>query len=401
MAAPAAQRRLSDPIRVVRVITRLNVGGPAHQATLLSERLDPVRFRTTLVSGEVGAGEADLTELLRTVGPDVVVRTLRREIQPLDDLKTLIALVRLLRKTRPDVLHTHLAKAGLLGRIAGRLTGVPVIVHTFHGNVLQGYFGRLTSWTFLVLERMLARMSTAVVAISHGQVAELERLGIARGAKVVRVPLGLDLQPFLEAETGRLRAELAVPEDVPLIGIVARLVPIKAVDLFLEAAAIVRSERPDSRFVVIGDGELRPELEALVRARGLNGAVRFLGWRADLPSIYADLDVLVLTSRNEGTPVSVIEALAAGRAVVATRVGGVPDLLESPDCGITVPPGDGEAIARAVLKLIDDPVRRASLGAAGRARVYPEHDISTLVLRIEELYERLVASGRHVGRTKM
>lgn len=368
----------------------MNVGGPAHQATLLTHRLDPARFTTTLVSGAIEPHEADLPALFGTTRPHLILATLHRAIAPVHDLRTLIALIRLLRRIRPHIVHTHLAKAGLLGRIAARLAGVPIVIHTFHGNVLQGYFGRAVSFVFLTLERFLARLTTSVVAISDGQAAEIERLGIARGTKLVRIPLGLDLLPFLNPPIGRLRQELGLSVTDPLVGIVARLVPIKSVEVFVDAAARLRESNAGITFVVVGDGELRGKLEQQAGRLGVAGAVHFLGWRADLAAIYADLDILVLTSRNEGTPVSIIEAMASARAVVATRVGGVPDLLESPECGITVPRGDSAAVADAIRVLLADPDRRARLGAAGRQRVYPEFDISTLVRRIEALYEQLL-----------
>lgn len=386
---PAGVAASSDRIRVARVITRLNVGGPAIQAMLLTKRLDPARFETMLVCGVAGPREGDMLALRPEPGVSpIVLPRFGREISLINDSRTLIELMRLFRAFRPHIVHTHLAKAGMLGRLAARLTGVPVVIHTFHGNVLSGYFGAGRSRAFALIERAMSRLSTCVAAISPGQRRELEARGIAPHDRIVDLPLGLDLEPFLGALPGGLRSELGLSADAPLVGIVARLVPIKRIDIFLAAAERVVARRPDVTFVVLGDGPLRPALEAHGRERAL--PVRFLGWRADLPSVYADLDVVVLTSDNEGTPVSVIEALAAARAVVVTDVGGVRDIVGS-DGGRIVAPRDPDAVAQATLEVLADPALRFRLGASGRARVYPEYDASTLVRRVTGLYEDRLA----------
>ena len=376
------------PVRVLRVITRLNVGGPAHQALLLTDRLRSEGFETLLVTGQVAPGEADMRDLF-SVGdiPVIELAHLGRRIDALSDARSVAALARIVARFRPHVVHTHMAKAGALGRAVAWLAGTRVIVHTFHGNVLRGYFGPFHSAAFAATERALARISTRVLAISSQQRAELARFHIGDPARVVQIPLGLDLAPFRSPAAGALRSELHV-RDVPLVGMVARLVPIKHVDLLLRAFAIVRAS-VDARLVIVGDGELRPELEKLSKGLGIDRETHFLGWRADLPAIYADLDVVALTSRNEGFPVSLIEAMTAGRAVVATNVGGVGDLVGS-DTGLLVPPDDAQKLAGAILSLLQDADRRRLLGKHAAARVYPEHDAATLVRRIANLYRDLL-----------
>lgn len=383
-------RPLTDQrTRVARIITRLNVGGPAVQALLLSGRLDPERYETLLIAGVPGEREGDMRALRGwTDAAPIVVPELGREISPARDLRALLRIHGILRRFRPHIVHTHLAKAGLLGRVAGRAAGAPVVIHTFHGNVLRGYFDPVRSRLFLDLERLLARASTRIVAISPRQAVEIEQLEIAHPPKLVELPLGLELSPFLDPPRGRLRAELGIGSTVPLVGTVARIVPVKRIDVFLRAAAAILRVLPDCRFVVAGDGELRDRMGILALELGVAPAVSFLGWRSDLPALYADCDVVTLTSDNEGTPVSIIEALAAARAVVATDVGGVRDVVDG--CGVVVPAGDAAAVARAVADLLRDPGRRADLGARGRARVHPEHDAATLIRRVEDLYSELV-----------
>lgn len=378
-------------VRVARVITRLNVGGPSIQALLLSERLDPSRYETLLAAGTPGRAEGDMLSLRAASVPPVLIPTLRREITPIGDARALADLVQIMRRFRPDIVHTHLAKAGMLGRLAARMVGVPIILHTFHGNVLRGYFGTTRSRVFLTIERLMARLSTRVIAISPQQRSEIADLGIAGLEKIVEIPLGLDLAPFLQGSPGSLRAELGIPPQCPIVGTVARLVPIKGIDVFLSAAAAVARRRPDVRFVVVGDGELRANLERLAAGLGIADRVRFTGWRADLPGIYADLDVFVLCSHNEGTPVSIIEAMASGRAVVATAVGGVIDLLRDGG-GILAPDGGSDDIANAIIVLLGDAERRRALTEVGRRRVYPTYDASSLVAHIDTLYSELIGA---------
>jgi glycosyltransferase involved in cell wall biosynthesis len=384
--------------RVLRVIARLNVGGPALHATLLTERLDRARYDSRLVAGTEAPGEANYLALHgRSVDGLQVVPALSRRIRGGRDTVALVRLVRLMRAWRPDIVHTHTAKAGTIGRIAALLARVPIVVHTYHGHVLHGYFSAPQTRLFVAIERVLARSTTRLIAVSATVREDLLGLRIATPERLTVVPLGLDLDRFLTCERrrGELRGELGIGAGAPVAGIVARLVPIKAHEVFLEAAAAVRRRHPDAVFLIVGDGERRAELEALAGARGLDGSVRFTGWRRDLDRVYADLDVAVLCSRNEGSPVSLIEAMAAGRAVVATRVGGVPDLVEDRVTGCLVAPGDAAALGEAMSVLLRDRERAHSMGLQGRKSVYPTYTADRLVADIDALYTNLLTE---VGR---
>ncbi len=354
------------PIRVLRVIARLNIGGPAIHATLLAERLDPARFTTTLVTGTEDAAEGNYLALHGRDAQVEVIPDLGREIRPLGDLRTLWTLMRLIRRVRPDVVHTHTAKAGAVGRLAAILCGVPVIVHTFHGHVLRGYFSPAKTAVYRAIERRLAVRTDRLLTVTDRVRDELLELGVGRPEQYATVPLGFDLAPLLQAERrrGELRQELQIG-DAPLIGIVARLVPIKAHEVFLAAAARVHAAVPRARFLIVGDGERRQALEQLVDALGLRPATLFLGWRADLDRLYADLDVVVLTSRNEGSPVALIEAMAAGVPVVSTDVGGVADVVEDGASGILAAMDDDAALAAGVLAVLADRDRAAAMGRHG------------------------------------
>jgi glycosyltransferase involved in cell wall biosynthesis len=379
------------PTRVLRVISRLNIGGPAIHATLLAEGLDPARYTTRLVAGSTAPEEGNYLELHGRRIPGLIdVPALGREINPLRDLAAYRQLARIIRDFRPDIVHTHTAKAGLLGRLAAWRAGVPVIVHTFHGHVFRGYFSRPREAVFVGLERALARVTTRLLAVSEQVRDEVLARGVGRPDQFEVVRLGLDLRPFLTCQerTGEIRNELELPPAARLIGIVARLVPIKAHEVFLDMAARVAREQPDAVFLIVGDGERRQALEADVRARDLTARVRFLGWRADLDRVYADLDLVVLTSRNEGSPVALIEAMAAARPVVATRVGGVPELVG--DSALLAEVDDAAGLAHAVIRLLSDRDLACRLGSRARERVVPAFSRERLIADIDALYQRVL-----------
>ena len=383
---------MPDKLRVLRAITRLNIGGPAIHAILLTRGLQNERFSSVLVTGLEGPHEGSMRDLATKHGVEPrVLRELGREVSPLNDLRATLAMYRMIRGSRPDIVHTHMAKAGTAGRLAARLARVPIVVHTFHGHTFHSYWGPVKSAAFLQIERTLGAMTDRVIAVGDAQKADIAHYGVAPLTKIQTIPLGLEIEPMLEAEQqrGRLRAELGIGADRPLIGIVARLVPIKAHEVLLEAAPIIRAAVPESTFLIIGDGERRAELESLARQLGVADATQFLGWRDDMREVYADLDVVTLCSNNEGSPVALIEALAAARPVVSTRVGGVPNVVADGESGLLVPPRDPAAFAEAVIALLRDPGRAARLGQAGRKAVFPKHASTRLVQDVERLYLEL------------
>lgn len=390
---------MGNPIRVCRIIGRLNIGGPAIHAILLTRGLRARGYETVLVAGREGEREGSLRDLAAEKGVEpLFLPELGREVRPGGDLVAFFRLLRLFRQQQPDIVHTHTAKAGALGRVAAKLAGIPIIIHTFHGHIFRGYFSRGAARFFLTIERRLASASTKVLTVSEGQRQDLLRLRIGSSETVGVMPLGLELDNLLRSHLrrGEVRRRLGASHEVPLVGIIARLVPIKDLDTFLEAASDLRRSRPDVRFLIVGDGELRPLLEQRARALGLDGSAHFLGWQRDLEPIYADLDLLVLSSLNEGTPVSLIEGMAAGLPVVATEVGGVPDLVENGKTGLLVPPKDPGALSAAMDTLLGDADRRREMGRLGREAVYPKYSDAALMDRMDRLYSSLLqaAAGR-------
>jgi glycosyltransferase involved in cell wall biosynthesis len=380
--------------RVVRVIARLNVGGPAIHVLNLSAGLAD-QHPTLLVAGQVDETEADMGAQAAGRGVHLAsLPELGRRIHVWQDLVAFVKLYRLLRSVRPQVVHTHTAKAGTLGRIAAAVTGVPVRVHTFHGHVMHGYFSPFRTRLVIGVERMLARLSTCIVTISESQARELvEDYRICPPERMRVIPLGFDLSRFrperMAELRGQLRRELGAG-DRPIVAMVGRLVPIKDHALFLEAAARLAAAGADCLFLIVGGGSEEGRLRQQVEALGLESRVRFLGWREDLDRIYADSDVVALTSRNEGTPVCLIEALAAGCAVVSTDVGGVRDVLEGGRLGLLVPPGDAGAFAAAVELLLHDPARRRELGRNGAQAVPDRFGIDRLLNETARLYDELL-----------
>ncbi|MDX2161514.1 MAG: glycosyltransferase family 4 protein [bacterium] len=390
----------SKPIRIVRVIARLNIGGPAIHVTLLTEKLTTPAYESVLLSGSVGADEGDMAYYAAQHGVTPrILPELGRELNPVRDLITVYKVYRLLRELKPDIVHTHTAKAGFVGRIAAKLAGVPVIVHTFHGHTFRGYFNPLLTRVFILIERFTARLSDTVITLTEGLRRELaDEFRIARRSRITVLPLGLDLERFarIPRHEGNFRAQHGIPADAPLIGVVGRLVPVKNHALFLNAAARIRQAMPAARFMLVGDGELRSALEAQIAALGLADAVVITGWIEDVAPIYSDLDLLVISSVNEGTPVTVIEGLAAGLPVVATAVGGLPDLLDQGQFGVLVPSEHVEALADAILKAVRQPPKAAAIAAAQAAMV-DRYGIDRLVTDMDSLYRGLLAKKGRRG----
>ncbi len=322
------------------------------------------------------------------------VSSLGQSPRPHHDATALARIAAIARRFRPHVVHTHMAKAGFVGRLAA-LAAVrprPVIVHTYHGHVLEGYFGPLGSRVYRRLETLLARRSDCLVGVSQATVDDLVRLGVASRDRFRVIPLGLELEPFADLDPGagrKLRGELGFGDEDVVLSYVGRIVPIKRLDVLLRALALTR-DAARLRLLVIGDGEQRPRLEALSGELGITDRVRFLGYRRDLTTIASAADMAVLSSANEGTPVSLIEAAAAGAPAVASRVGGVPEVV-TPDTGILVPPGDPEAMAAALVRLGTDRELRARLGENARQRALRRHSASRLVTDVDALYEELLS----------
>lgn len=389
---------------IARVITRLNIGGPARQAIGLTTALEPFGFETTLIHGRLGVGEGDMAPTLPSTADAVYMPRLQRQLAPLDDVRTFLLLYRTFKRLRPRIVHTHMAKAGLLARLAAaafnltRGAAPPArVVHTYHGHVLEGYFSPAMSRVFVMLEQLLAHVSDALIAISPAIRRELidnYRIGSAEQYRVV--PLGFDLTALLhvgEAERRAARCRLDIPADVPVVTTVGRVTQIKQPRLFLDTIARLLPAWPTLTALIAGDGDARDDAQAYAKTLGIDGHVRWLGWRQDLATIYGATDVFLLTSRNEGTPVALIEAMASAVPGVSTDVGGVKDVIETPALGVLAPAGDIAALATGVARLLADEALRHDMGARARASVAARYSIDRLTTDIVNLYHELLQTS--------
>jgi len=394
----------SDEIRVLRVIARLNMGGPAIHVANLAAGLETRGYHTTLVAGSLARGEDSMAFLAERLGVAVLsVPEMEREVSPLNDARSVLRLAELIRATRPHVLHTHTAKAGALARAAALLAAdarPPIVVHTFHGHVLKGYFGPGRTAFFRSVERTLASASDVLVAVSAQVRDELVELGVAPPEKFVVIRLGIPLVERLGGPAAGLdlRHAYGIPGDAFVVGWVGRMTGVK------DTASVVRIVRAacdrgvDAVLCLVGDGPDREALEQLAHELGVARRCYFAGYQPEIAAYYGLFDAFVLPSVNEGTPVSVIEALASGTPVVANRVGGVPDVVRDGVDGFLVEPGDVETAAERVATLAGDPSLRARLGESARKRVLGRYSVERLVDDVDRLYRSLLEAKSVDGR---
>ena len=399
-------------IKVMRVVSRMNIGGPSVHVALLSKKLNSNRFCSILITGTISSLEGDMSYLLQK--DDIVVKhinELQREINPARDLVTLFKIFKMLIKEKPDIVHSHMAKAGAAARLAVGLYNLLHrehkirMVHTFHGHVLEGYFSKTKSLIFQLIERLIAKFTDAIIAISQTQKWELtHKYRIAEPEKVYTINLGLNLSPFLSSIrfNQRFRKRIGVDENTILIGIVGRLVPIKNHFMFLNAAKlfIVNNAHLPVKFIIVGDGELREALKEHTKKLQIQDRVIFHGWEKNISEVYSDLNILVLTSMNEGTPVSIIEAMASSVPVITTGVGGVRDLLGRFEekvqdksfiiCerGILLKKGDHLGLANGLQKFLENDDTKRILKARQFVKQY--YSDNRLVNSMERLYESII-----------
>lgn len=397
---------MSRKKKILRIIARLNIGGPAIHTILLTEGLDKAKFDSLLICGNIGKGEGDMLYYAKEkkVNP-IYVAELKRELGFLSDIIAFREIYKIIKREKPDIIHTHTAKAGTIGRLAGILYNLfnaggkqAKLIHTFHGHIFKGYFNKIKTIAFLLIEKFLSYFTLKIITVSDSIKKELCSLGVSRADKITVIPLGFELERFLNIPIK--------DDDILNIGIVGRLVPIKNHHLFLEAAAktLKSDERLKIRFKVIGDGELRKMLEEYSCRLKISSDVDFLGWQKDLAKVYSDLDIVALTSINEGTPVSLIEAMASRKAVVATNVGGIVDLLGKEiapnikpnsnfkvlERGVMVESGDSDSFSTALIFLLQHKQIREDIANGSRDFVKNKFSKERLIKDIENLYENVV-----------
>lgn len=390
--------------KILRILNRLIIGGPSLNATYLSRYMAP-EFETMLVIGGKDDHEQDAMHLAENLGIEpVVVPSMKRAINISEDRKAYNDIKQLIKDFKPDIVHTHAAKSGAIGRLAASACKVPVIVHTFHGHVFHSYFGKAKTNAFIQIERYLARKSSGIIAISDIQKQELGGIyRICPEDKIKVIPLGLDLDKFQQNKEGkrqRFRNKYLIADDEIAIGIIGRIVPVKNHSLFVAAIAkLIPQSRKKLRFVIIGDGDMRLQTEQELAAahidyayfpeRPIAAQAICTSWQTEMDEVLAGLDIVALTSHNEGTPVSLIEAQAAGKPVVSTNVGGVADVVIQGQTGIITPPGNANAFSEALLQLTENENRRIEFGNAGTHFVSSRYSYQRLVRDMSLYYEQL------------
>ncbi len=382
---------------MLRAIARLNMGGPTLHVSYLSAGLRERGYETILVAGTVGQGEQSMAYVADQQGVQVVtIPHLHRDISPVRDLLATWRLARMMRVERPTILHTHTAKAGAVGRAAALLAGrsrPPIIVHTFHGHVLRGYFGRFWTGFFRQLEKLLARITDALVAVSPEVRDELVALGVAPESKFRVIRLGIELDTRVSSDR-KARAEtrrvMGIPDDRFVVGWIGRMTAVKRTDVVLNAFRALRDEGVDAVLCMVGDGPDRVAVEELAGELGIVRHCLFPGYQEEVGPFFAAFDVFVLPSGNEGTPVTAIEALASGCPVVATSVGGVPDVVDDGVDGFLVEPGTVDGLASRLGELARDTELRTRMGAAGRERMQTRYSVDRLIDDVDRLYRELL-----------
>ena len=392
-------------VKVLRILNRFNVGGPTHNATFLTKYLEP-QYKTKLIAGKKLDSEATSEYILKKNNIDyLILENMSRSLSLINDIRSFVEIRKIIREYKPNIVHTHASKSGALGRLAAILSGVPIIVHTFHGHVFHSYFGKLKTYFYLLIERFLASKSSAIIAISNLQKDELvNNFKICSSKKMYVIPLGFDLERFqLDKSENRnsFRTEFALEDDCIAIGIVGRLTAIKNQELFLRSVKeVTKNSKKPLKVFLIGDGEDKEKLQSLCEDLNMPFSERysekeeilvyFTSWRQDMERVYAGLDIVALSSLNEGTPVTLIEAQAANKPIVATDVGGIRDIVIENKTGLLSKSGDLKGLEKNLRKLIDDDNLRDQLGRSGYDNVIRSFSYKRLVSDVKSLYTELL-----------
>lgn len=392
------------PVQVVRIMHRLSISGPTHHAAYLTRFLAP-RFQTILVTGMPSPGELEGSHIMNEFGIQPhYIQSMKRSINPFQDFAALLEIYRLLRKVKPQIVHTHAAKSGTLGRLAAIMAGVPVILHTFHGHTFHSYFHPLVTGVFLRIERFLAKRCARIIAISDIQKKELtERFHICPPEKMEVIPLGFDLRKFAEDTAEKrlqFRRQWQIGEGETAIGIIGRLAKIKNMQMFLRViAALKAAGATNMRGVIVGDGDQMGPLQEEAKNLGLSFCLPeepgtgtdliFTSWQQDMDLVMHGLDIVTLTSLNEGTPVTIIEALAAGKPVVSTNVGGIADIVEHGRNGYLTAVDDVPAFTEAVQRIMRKEPETLQFADCAES-IRNRYAFTRLVSDISGLYDRLL-----------
>ena len=391
----------SEKVKVIHVITRLDKGGSAENTLLTVMGLDKERYDVILIKGlsiesniaedEARAVEESVREAKREGISIITIPSLIRRIAPFCDLKAFFALIKILRHERPDIVHTHTSKAGILGRWAAFFARVPIIIHTPHGHVFWGYSGRRQTLFYIILERLTACITDKIIALTQQEKKDHLHFHIASEDKFSVVHSGINLGKFFNTsvDSAGMKRELGIPEDNLVVGTAGRLTPVKGHRYLIEAARKIMNIRPDTTFVFLGDGELLDELKNIASKLGIEENVRFPGWRLDVAEVMSIFNIFVLPSLNEGMGRVLVEAMALGKPIVASNVGGIPDLVVDGENGFLVPTGDVETMVARINDLLESMEKREKMGENGK-KIAVNFSADVMVQKIDRLYVELL-----------
>ncbi len=384
---------MEKKIKILQIQSRICIGGPAIHTEILCKYINPDRFESILVGGALEKGEQSRIEVLKQQGIRVeIMEKMGRKLSVFNDLYSVYWLYRFIKKERPQIVNTHTAKAGAVGRIAAWLARVPVIIHTFHGHVFYGYFNKWKTAFYLFLERFLAKISTQIIVISRSQYEDIVfKFKIAPAHKVTLMPLGIELERFLKIKKiDILKKQLNLNPDVHLLAIIGRMVPVKNHLMSLLVLRKLIDENLPVHLLMVGDGELFVEIQLKTKELNLEEYVHFSGWSLDIENIYAGIDALLLTSINEGTPITLLEAMASGVPVIATAVGGVPDLISDGQSGYLCEVNNIDEMVLKIKKVLFEPDNTQQIIANAKVNVQNRFSYQRLMVEVENFYSNFI-----------
>jgi glycosyltransferase involved in cell wall biosynthesis len=390
---------MQSRIKIVHIITRLDRGGSAQNTLLtcqaLSRKYDLVLTHglsreSEMTDWERQSVEGQIAEACKNGLRETTIPSLVRRIDPVRDIRAFLAIWKLLIREKPAIVHTHTYKAGILGCWAAKMAGVPIIIHTPHGHIFFGHFSPLVTRFFMIIERLTAAMVDRMVALTEGERRDYVAFSVANQNKMVTIHSGVNINQFMKVQRNgkEKKASLGLTAEAPVVGTVGWLLPIKGPIYLLKAMVEVWQSHPEIQLVYVGKGDLEKELKEEAYRAGVSDKVKFLGWRDDIPEIMQILDIFVLASLNEGMGRVLVEAMASGKPIVASDVGGIPDLVKDGHNGFLVGPGDVNGLSLAIKKLIEDEQLRLEMGAKGRAMAR-NYGVEEMIKKIDDLYTSL------------
>ncbi len=372
-------------MRVLHIITRLDKGGSADVFLDLAAGLKGIGHNVFMAVGPTLEPQTDINAFSEKTGiPHYDVPSLRRSCLPFTDCLALFEILKIIRKIKPDVLHTHSSKAGFIGRIAGRIAGVKVTVHMPHGHVFYGYFSSVTARVFVFLEKIAALFTDKILTLTEIEKKDYIREKISDDSRIVTIPCGIDIERYASSSR-TVRDEFGISPDQPVIGWVGRIEPVKGCDYFLRACHLIKKKMPSARFLLVGEGSSKEEMEELAHYLSISGEVIFADYRTDMPEIMNSIDLLLHTPLNEGLGRVLLEAMTCGKPIVATDVGGIPEIIEHGVQGFLVPAEDYESMAKESLKILMDPELAKRLGNAGSKKAM-NFSTGQMVQKVHNLY---------------